>query len=149
MPEQNGTPKTPAELAREAEFLSIKCDELRHACLGFLGNDATSPYVSTDDVEFVRAELPRRDTEGIMAAYRRYRDPGAVFNPMEPVSVLTARVATLAGIRDRLRSIWFSLLDQDPAFQPPTQEEIQDMLHGPRGQPIEEIIAELEKELHG
>src|SRR5262245_14244223 len=113
MAETNGTPRTPAELAREAEFLSIKCDELRHACLGFLGNGEASPYVSADDVEFVHAEQPRRNEVEIRAAYRRYRDPTAVFVSAETDAVLTTRVAELSRTRDRLRSIWFSLLDQD------------------------------------
>lgn len=38
-------------------------------------------------------------------------------------------------------------LDEDYPYVTPTPEELHDMLHGPRGRPILEIVAELEKEL--
>jgi hypothetical protein len=40
-----------------------------------------------------------------------------------------------------------AMAEQLDPYVPPTEEELHDMLHGPRGRPILEIIADLEREL--
>ena len=86
MSEANGAPgpQTPAEFAREAEFLSIKCDELRHACLGFLDDGVTSPDVSVDDVTFVQSVPPERTLERRAPRHVRVDPPDHLPRP-EPL----------------------------------------------------------------
>jgi hypothetical protein len=47
--------------------------------------------------------------------------------------------------RDEYRAAAYSMLRHIHPYVPPTEEELRDMLHGPRGQPIEEVIAEFEQ----
>lgn len=64
------------------------------------------------------------------------------------LSDLIGRVADLeqqvAALQAELRSL-ASLVP----YVPPTEEELQDMLHGPRGQPLIEVIAEYETQWAG
>jgi hypothetical protein len=147
MAEINGTPKTPAELAREAEFLSIKCDELRHACMGFLDDGVTSPDVSSDDVAFVRSTPPQRTLEGVFAGYRKLREdpPGGLINGTPDQTLAT--IEALAGTRERLKRVMFALSDAVEPYTPLTEEEAREMMTAPQGESIPDIIAELEKEI--
>ena len=147
MAETNGKPKTPAELAREAEFLSIKCDELRHACLGFLDDDVTSPDVSADDVAFVRSTPPQRTLEGVFAGYRNLReDPPTGFGN-GTLDQTRAKIETLAATRERLKRVMFALSDAIEPYTPLTEEEARELMIAPQGESILDIIAELEKEI--
>jgi hypothetical protein len=57
------------------------------------------------------------------------------------LSALEQEVAVLRGGRTTLGSV--------VPYTRPTDEEVYDMMHGPRGQPILEIIEEYEKKLTG
>jgi hypothetical protein len=147
MAESNGTPKTPAEWAREAEFLSIKCDELRHACLGFLDDGVTSPEVTADDVAFVRSVPPERTLEGVFAGYRKLREDPPAGSTNGTLDQTRAKVETLAGTRERLKRIVFALSDVVVPYAPMTEEEAREMMAAPQGESILDIIAEFEKEI--
>jgi hypothetical protein len=56
---------------------------------------------------------------------------------LDRMKALEERVAALGGG-------WAAGAGQVP-YIPPTEEELHDMLHGPRGQPILEVIEEYEK----
>jgi len=147
MAETNGTPKTPAELAREAEFLSIKCDELRHAWLGLLDDGVTSPDVSADDVAFVRSVPPQRTLEGVLAGYRKLREdppPGSTNGILDQTR---AKIEAFAATRERLKRIVFGLHDAVIPFVPFTEEEARELMAAPQGESILELIKEYEKEL--
>jgi hypothetical protein len=60
------------------------------------------------------------------------------------LSDLIGRVADLEQQVAALRAERGSLASVVP-YVPPTQEELHDMLHGPRGQPLTEVIEEYEK----
>lgn len=74
-------------------------------------------------------------------------------NPINP-DELIQRVADLEAQLKRVtmeRDIYketlkYPIRDSEP-FVPPTEEELEDMVNGPRGEPISQIIEELEREL--
>jgi hypothetical protein len=115
--------------------------------MGFLDDGVTSPDVSADDVAFVRSTPPQRTLEGVFAGYRKLREdpPGGLINGT-PDQTMT-KIEALAGTRERLKRVMFALSDAVEPYSPPTEEEIYDMMHAPRGEPIEDIIRELEQEL--
>lgn len=51
--------------------------------------------------------------------------------------------------RDEFKASTYELLGQVFPYIPLTPEEVEDMLHGPRGRPIIEIIEEYERGLSG
>jgi len=57
------------------------------------------------------------------------------------LNALEREVAALRSVRPSLGSL--------VPYTPPTDEELQDMLHGPRGQPLLEVIEEYEKKYLG
>ena len=61
---------------------------------------------------------------------------------------MLGRLNTLEQEVAALRSTRSSLAAAVP-YTPPTEEELRDMLHGPRGQPLLEVIDEYEKKYLG
>ena len=51
--------------------------------------------------------------------------------------------------RDEYKASTCELLNQVFPYEPISEEELHDMLHGPRGQPIIEIVEEYERKLRG
>lgn len=70
-------------------------------------------------------------------------------NAAREIAALRAELAAVKAERDQYRSAVIALLDQIDPYVPPTEDELNDMLHGPRGQPLLEVIAEFEAELKG
>jgi len=64
------------------------------------------------------------------------------------LTALLGRLETLEQEVAAIRAQRASLASIVP-YTSPTEEELHDMLHGPRGQPLLEIIEEYEKELLG
>lgn len=60
---------------------------------------------------------------------------------------LERELAETRAERDEYKASTYSLLGELFPFVPPTDEEIHDMMYGPRGQPIIEIIEELERKM--
>lgn len=60
---------------------------------------------------------------------------------------LERELAKVRAERDLYRESTNSLMTRFIPWEPFTEEELHDMLHGPRGQPIREYVAELEREL--
>ncbi|MBA4188674.1 MAG: hypothetical protein C0467_11805 [Planctomycetaceae bacterium] len=65
------------------------------------------------------------------------------------VERLRVQLAKASGEAENYRRAAYAMLNQLEPYVPPTEEELHDMLHGPRGRPILEIIAELEEGLPG
>jgi hypothetical protein len=58
---------------------------------------------------------------------------------------LKAQLKRISHERDLYKETVNSFLRTQP-FDPPTAKEIEDMMNGPRGEPISKIIVELERE---
>lgn len=59
---------------------------------------------------------------------------------------LRARLAEVTADAERYRRVAYALLSDRVPYTPPTEEELCDLLHGPRGRPLTELIDELERE---
>ena len=66
----------------------------------------------------------------------------------QQIAELQKQLETTRAQRDEFKSMAYEMLEKLDPYVPPTPEELQDMLHGPRGQSILEIVAEFEKELN-
>ncbi|MBN9122819.1 MAG: hypothetical protein J0I06_27390 [Planctomycetes bacterium] len=62
------------------------------------------------------------------------------------VERLRAQLTEVAAEAERYRRAACALLNERVPYSPPTEEELHDLLHGPRGKPLGELIAELERE---
>ncbi len=51
--------------------------------------------------------------------------------------------------RDEYKTAAYAFLEQLHPYVPPTEEELHEMMHGPRGKPLLEVIAEAEREFYG
>ncbi len=60
---------------------------------------------------------------------------------------LERELAKTRAERDGYKADSYSLLEQLVPYQPLTTAEVHDMFHGPKGPPLSEFIAELEREL--
>jgi len=60
---------------------------------------------------------------------------------------LERELAKTRAERDEYKASTYSLLGELIPFEPVTDEEAHEMIHGPKGQPIREIIEELERGL--
>lgn len=65
------------------------------------------------------------------------------------VERLRAQLAQATAEAERYRRAAYALLTERVPYTPPTEEELRDLLHGPRGKPLAELIAELEREGEG
>jgi len=75
--------------------------------------------------------------------------PGPGGDPAHRIAELETELARARAERDEYKAAAYSLLGQLVPYKPVTDEELHDMLHGPRGRPILEVIAELEREQGG
>lgn len=62
------------------------------------------------------------------------------------VAALETALARITLERDREQKHVYAELEADDPFVPPTPEEIHQMLNGPYGQPVEEILDEFLKQ---
>ena len=145
------------ELEREARWLSAKCDELRHSCRDLLAEVGPPGPLTEDQVRSLHSDVPRLSQEEAFAEYRRLREERAVEMPPVPsgataeqlarrIAELQPAVAILTVRREELRPLFLALAETFDPFAPPSEEELQDMLHGPRGRSLIEIIEEYERE---
>jgi hypothetical protein len=65
------------------------------------------------------------------------------------VERLRTQLAKATAEAEMYRQAAYSMLEQLVPYTPPTEEELHDMLHGPRGRPILEIIDEYEAKYVG
>lgn len=63
----------------------------------------------------------------------------------QEVERLRIQLATATAEAERYRRAAYALLNERVPYVPPTEEELRDLLHGPRGKPLGELIAELER----
>jgi molecular chaperone GrpE (heat shock protein) len=62
------------------------------------------------------------------------------------VADLTDKLARKTAEADEYRRSMYALLDRALPYVRPTDEELHDMMHGPRGQSILEVIEEFERQ---
>jgi hypothetical protein len=74
---------------------------------------------------------------------------GNVADLKQEVERLRVQLATATAEAERYRRAAYALLNERVPYSPPTEEELRDLLHGPRGKPLGELIAELEQEGQG
>jgi hypothetical protein len=58
---------------------------------------------------------------------------------------LEAELARVRAERDLFRSTAYSLFHRHDPYTTPTAEELYDMLHAPRGEPLHDILAEYDR----
>jgi hypothetical protein len=68
-------------------------------------------------------------------------------DPADRLAELEAELARVKFERDLYKSAIAHTYDIADAYRSLTPEELDDMLHGPRGQPLKEIIAEFEQRI--
>ena len=143
-------------LDRQRRWLELKCDDLRRSCRELVGSLNGRSPLSPAEVADLQADLPHRPMGEVFAAFRRLREEVTRTVPPAGESgvALDARAAelaedveTLRHRRAELRRVFLALSDVVMPWEPPTEEEIHDMLYGPRGQSIPELLAEIEAEL--
>lgn len=148
------------ELERESRWLSAKCDELRHSCRDLLAAVGSPGPLTEEQVRSLHSDVPRVSQEEAFAEYRRLREERAAgIPPVQPgatteqlsrqIAELRSAIAALTAHREALRPIFLALAEAFEPDAPPTEEELHDMLHGPRGRPLIEIIEEHERGLRG
>jgi hypothetical protein len=87
---------------------------------------------------------------GSPAAAERTQGGGGSATELEQEVVrLRAQLAEAAADAERYRRAAYALLSERVPYTPPSEEELRDMLHGPRGRPLAELIEELEREGEG
>jgi len=69
-----------------------------------------------------------------------------ISNLKREVEQLRVRLATVAAEAESYRQAAYALLNKQVPYVPPTEEELHDIIHGPRGRSILAIIAELERQ---
>ena len=62
----------------------------------------------------------------------------------QEVQRLRAELAAATAEAERYREAAYALLCERVPYAPPSDEELRDLLHGPRGRPIKELLNELE-----
>lgn len=80
------------------------------------------------------------------------RSPGSeagVTDLQQEVERLRVQLAAATAEAEKYRRAAYVLLNERVPYTPPTEEELRDLLHGPRGTPLGELIAELEREGQG
>jgi len=68
-------------------------------------------------------------------------------DPAERLAELEAELARVKTERDLYKAVIAQVYDITDAYRPLTPAELDDMLHGPRGQPLQEIVAEFEQRI--
>lgn len=159
-PDQNGSVAElwtrVVEMEREARWLSAKCDELRHSCRDLLAAVGSPGSLTEEQVRSLHSDAPQVSLEEVFAEYRRLREERAAGAPPAPPGATAEQLArqiaklrpaadALTARRESLRPIFLALAEAFEPDAPPTEEELHDMLHGPRGRPLIEIIEEHER----
>lgn len=67
-------------------------------------------------------------------------------DPLARIAELEAELARVKTERDIYKQGAYALLRTDDPYKTPTPEELEDILHGPRGEPLRDIIAAFEME---
>jgi hypothetical protein len=62
---------------------------------------------------------------------------------------LRTRLTEATAEAERYRRAAYALLTECVPYTPPGEDELRDLLHGPRGRPLLELIDELERESQG
>jgi hypothetical protein len=142
----------PAELAR----LRAKVADLRRWCREFLADPAAGGVLPADVAADLRAVEPAVSQDEANALYLALAGgepvppshPAFRPGPGEPADPAAA-LAALTAERERLRQAFFAVYDAVFPGDVPTEAEILWGMQHPCGMTMEEIIAEVERELGG
>jgi hypothetical protein len=74
-------------------------------------------------------------------------NPSTVERLASRVAELEAELSKTKQERDLFKATAYTVLRQNDPYTTPTAEELHDMLHAPRGEPLADIIAAAEREL--
>lgn len=75
--------------------------------------------------------------------------PESIDTLREEVERLRTQLAKTTAEATEYRRAAYAMLNQLVPYIPPTAEELHDLMHGPRGQPLLEIIEEYERRAGG
>lgn len=67
----------------------------------------------------------------------------------DEIERLRAQLARATADAATYRQAAYAMLAERVPYAPPTEDELRDLLHGPRGQPLAEVIVQLEREGEG
>jgi hypothetical protein len=90
--------------------------------------------------------MPNERENGQSAPKQPAESEGIATDLKQEVERLRARLAEATAEAERYRRAAYALLHERVPYIPPTEEELRDLLHGPRGKPLGELITELERE---
>ncbi len=68
-------------------------------------------------------------------------------DPTDRLAELEAELARVKTERDIYKAAAYEVLHLSDVYRPLTPEEVEEMLHAPRGQSLKEIVAEFEREV--
>lgn len=131
------------QAAIEREYLLIQCDKLRGWCLSLLDVSSATPTLPPGVVRDLRENPPRLTAEQVIESLMRYSGRVRPDGPYSPA------VAGVAAERERLKQLFFTLHDADDPYVPMTGAEVYDLINAPPGLPVEEVLAEFQRELGG
>lgn len=140
-------PIATSDAGQQCLYLTAQCAKLRHWCRDLLADSpaaATLPRSVTDDL----STPPAMSLAEVSDVFHRLAAAGLSFPEFAPDSP-DPEVRRLSDERERLRTTLFTLLDAVHPYEPMTDAELQDILHGPRGERLEDILAEYERKLTG
>lgn len=80
---------------------------------------------------------------------RNHAMPDLPPDPAARIAELEAKLAAVTHERNLLKSIVTAKPSGGDPFPPLTEEEVLEAMHGPRGTPIEDLIAEYRRKLEG
>jgi len=153
-------PRDPANLAweravrvaAEAHWLAAKCGLLRDACRTLLAAAPKTFVVTPRQSELLA--VPSRPPEQLLEAMRESTAPpgprpaNLTDEAVEAEAMASARlVGELSDQRAELRSLYLALVEELYPSNPLTEEDVRRLMAEPIGPSIEQIVAEVEREI--
>jgi hypothetical protein len=141
-------PSPSPDLGQHRLYLTAQCAKLRHWCRDLLDISPAAPSLPGTVADDLRDTPPIMSLDEVSGVFRSQRDAGLSFPDLSPESP-DQEVRRLSQEREGLRNTLFTLIDAVEPYEPITEAELQDILHSPRGERLEDILAEFERKIVG